>query len=68
LDWVRTHPAERILVCTHGRTLRGMVSLMKGATLADMEGIQHANTGCYVVEYTGGRFHFQLENDTSHLP
>ncbi len=68
IAWVKTQPAERVLVCTHGRTLRGLVSLLKGTSLADMEGVQHANTGCYMVEYQGNdKFKFLLENDTSHL-
>ncbi len=67
IAWLKMQTAERVLICTHGRTLRGLVSLLKGTSLADMEGVQHVNTGCYVVELHDDRFNFILENDTAHL-
>lgn len=67
-DWLKTRPEERILVATHGRTLRCMVTMMKDVGPAAMEGMPHANTGCYIVHLReDGQFEFELENDTSHL-
>ena len=67
LDWLATRPEKHILVCTHGRTLRCMVALMKAQPLQYMEQVPHANTGCYQVRRHNGRFHFLMENDTRHL-
>jgi probable phosphoglycerate mutase len=67
LDWLSARPEKHILVCTHGRTLRCMVALMKGQPLQYMEHVHHANTGCYQVRRHDGRFHFLMENDTRHL-
>jgi len=67
VDWLKMRPEQRILVATHGRTLRCLVTVLKGVGPADMEGAPHANTGLYVVRYHDGGFHFELENDISHL-
>lgn len=58
---------EKILVCTHGRAIRCLVSVLKGLPLQSMEVNAHANTGLYLVHQKGNRFEFELENDTSHL-
>lgn len=67
VHWVKNRPEQRILVATHGRTLRCLVTALKGIGPADMEGTPHANTGLYVVRHHEGQFHFELENDISHL-
>ncbi|MBU6341412.1 MAG: phosphoglycerate mutase family protein [Bacteroidetes bacterium] len=67
IDWLKTKPADRLLVCTHGRTLRALITLLKGLELSEMEATRHANTGCYVVELQDGRFHITMENSTAHL-
>ncbi len=67
IEWLKTRPEKRILVATHGRTMRCLVTMLKGLGPADMEGVPHANTGLYVVHFQNGEFVFELENDTSHL-
>jgi broad specificity phosphatase PhoE len=67
LNWLKTRQEKNILVCTHGRTLRGMICLMKQVTLAEMDGVAHANTGCYIMDLKDDQFHFILENNTDHL-
>lgn len=67
IDWLSQRQEKKILICTHGRAMRGLVTLLKGVTLADMEGVPHVNTGCYVAEFRGDRFHFEVENDVTHL-
>jgi hypothetical protein len=47
--------------------MRGLITLMKGVSLAEMEGNPHVNTGCYIAEYRAGQFHFEAENSTEHL-
>jgi phosphoserine phosphatase len=67
LDWIKTRPEKQILVCTHGRTLRGLITLLKNVTLADMESYSHANTGLYIVTWQDGAWHFETENSVAHL-
>jgi phosphoserine phosphatase len=67
IEWLQSRPEERVLICSHGRTMRGLISLLKGVTLADMEGVSHANTGCYVMRYDGRRYDFLEENSLRHL-
>ena len=67
IEWIKTRPEKQILVATHGRTLRCLVTLLKGLEPAQMEHTPHANTGLYVVRYQDDAFVVELENDTSHL-
>jgi phosphoserine phosphatase len=67
IEWLQSRPEERVLICSHGRTMRGLISLLKGVTLADMEGVSHANTGCYIMRYDGRRYDFLEENSLRHL-
>ncbi len=67
LCWMRNRPERRILVATHGRTLRAIVSRLKGNDLSEMDGVAHLNTGCFVVHFQGENVIFELENDVAHL-
>jgi probable phosphoglycerate mutase len=67
IEYLHTRPAENLLVCTHGRTIRSLITLMKGLPLSKMEETLHSNTGCYVVHLENGRFEFEAENSTEHL-
>lgn len=67
VEWVCQRPEQTILVATHGRTLRCLITVLKGWSPAAMEEVPHANTGLYVARYEGGAFDFLVENDTSHL-
>jgi probable phosphoglycerate mutase len=67
IAWLRTEPVERLLVCTHGRTLRALVTLLKGKSLSEMEATRHNNTGCYIFRIENGQFIFEVENSTEHL-
>jgi broad specificity phosphatase PhoE len=68
IEWLKTRREQRVLVCTHGRTMRCLISMLKGASPADMERVPHANTGCYVVHLRDGqRFEIERENCVLHL-
>ena len=67
LEHLKTRKEDRILVCTHGRAMRGIITLMKGQHLREMENVAHANTGLYKVRLEGGKFEVLVENDTAHL-
>lgn len=68
VDWVKTRPERRILVATHGRAIRCLITCLKGLPPTAMEDMEHTNTGLYVAHLQAdGTWLFELENDTSHL-
>jgi phosphoserine phosphatase len=67
IAWLHTKPAERMLICTHGRTMRAFITLLKGLPLSKMEGTPHHNTGCYIARLEEGQFVFLQENSIDHL-
>ena len=68
VEWVRTRQERRILVATHGRAIRGLITCLKGLPATAMEDMEHSNTGLYVAHLLpDGTWEFELENDTSHL-
>jgi probable phosphoglycerate mutase len=67
LDELRRREFSKALICTHGRTLRALVCLLKSWSLSDMEKVGHANTGLYLLQFNGRSWNFLRENDVSHL-
>lgn len=67
VSYMTTLPYQRVLVCTHGRTLRCLMCLMKGQHLREMENYDHHNTGLFLAEFGGNMFNFKIENDISHF-
>lgn len=67
IDWLHTRPANHLLVVSHGRTMRALITLLKGKALTEMEGVPHANTACYSARLNEGKFEFIMENDLRHL-
>lgn len=59
---------DRILVCTHGRTLRALVCLLNGQSVAQMDSYSHSNTCLYKFKLDENGFHLAVENSTEHLP
>jgi probable phosphoglycerate mutase len=49
IEWLKTRPEQRILVATHGRTMRCLIALLKSWELEEMEQVAHSNTGLYVI-------------------
>jgi len=64
---LKNRPEKEILVCSHGRAMRCLMCVLKGLPLRQMDSFKHANTGLYKVTYNGTMFHFELENNLSHL-
>lgn len=65
---LKQRPEKLILVASHGRTMRGIISYLKTGDLRDMESVSHHNTGLYVVELQAdGTWTILVENDTNHL-
>jgi len=67
ISTIPSYDERTILICTHGRTLRCLVALLKGETMDRMEVYQHANTGLYKFHYDDSGFQSIVENDSKHL-
>ena len=67
LNQLKQMPQKKVLVCSHGRALRCVMTLVKGQHLKEMESYKHSNTGLFLVEQEGLEFKVLLENDTRHL-
>lgn len=66
VDMLRTISYQRVLICTHGRTLRCLMCIMKGQNMHEMENYDHHNTGLFLARYADYKFEFIKENDISH--
>lgn len=58
---------KKILICSHGRAIRGLMCVMQGLPMKDMEKFDHANTGLFHAIYDGLDFNFTMLNNTDHL-
>ena len=67
IERLKNQSAQKILICSHGRTMRCLVALLKDGHLTRMEENKHENTGLYKAIYWNGEVHMEIENDTSHL-
>ncbi|MCS6916231.1 MAG: histidine phosphatase family protein [Chitinophagales bacterium] len=60
-------PYQRVLVCTHGRAMRILLSVWLGTGLERMDDFPHHNFTLYVLCYDGHRFQLRLFNNRDHL-
>ncbi|PHI21789.1 histidine phosphatase family protein [Lewinellaceae bacterium SD302] len=67
IEQLRAMPEQTILVCSHGRAMCGLVTLMMGKPIDLMNSFRHSNTGLWLAEQADDNFVFHLENDRSHL-
>jgi len=67
VDQIKERPEEKLLICSHGRAMRCIMAVLQEEPLQRMEAYKHSNTGLYLARFDGKKFHFELENDTSHL-
>jgi phosphoserine phosphatase len=63
----QNHIGQNILLCTHGRTLLCLLTILKNEPLSKMNTFKHQNTCLYKAHYIDGEFHFEMENDVRHL-
>ena len=56
-----------ILICTHGRALRILLSWIINNDLTQMNIYKHSNLGLYLLRYKNGKFKIIKKNDRSHL-
>ncbi len=64
---VRDHAGETVLVVTHGRFLRVLLSTILDLGLERMNEVDHANTGVNMLTYCDGTYASSLLNCTAHL-
>lgn len=67
VDHLLLRPEQHILVCSHGRAMCGLVCVLSGLPLSEMNRYQHSNTGVWRAQLNNGVIRFDLENDTRHL-
>jgi probable phosphoglycerate mutase len=67
-DEIREREEEKILICTHGRTLKMLIVTLMGWQIGDMERVKHSNAALFLLEHAGDGFIMKLDNDLSHLP
>ncbi len=58
---------QKVLICSHGRTLKALVSLLQTGTLDRMEDYKFNNTGFTKVNLLQNNFEVEFVNDLSHL-
>ncbi len=68
IEQLKQRRESKILICSHGRTLRALLCLMKEEGLEHMDKYKHDNTGLTKVQLHHGKFEVLCINDTSHLP
>ncbi len=67
VERLKQQDAPRILICSHGRSIRCLMTILHGVGLHEMEQFNHSNTGLYKVVFENGHTRLQLRNDTRHL-
>jgi probable phosphoglycerate mutase len=68
IEHLRARPESHLLVCSHGRSMRGLMCLLTERPLSAMGQFSHANTGLWIVrQRADGDFELLAENDTRHL-
>lgn len=58
---------KKILICTHGRTTRCIIALLKYNDLSSMEIVEHTNVGLYKLIYKDDKYSVEIENSKIHL-
>jgi probable phosphoglycerate mutase len=69
IDLLPEREEDLILICSHGRAMCGLVTLMMGRPIDRMNELTHNNTGLWRATLRGdGTWLFDMMNDRSHLP
>lgn len=67
IEILKNRPEERILICSHGRSISALMCLLKGLSLTQMKQFKSHNTALYVGHFDGEKFEFEVEMDRTHL-
>ena len=65
-EW-KSDPADTLLVCSHGRTMRILLSTLLNFSLNEMDRFLHNNLSLYLLRFSGEVFSIDLFNDLHHL-
>lgn len=69
IDHLPDRSEELLLICSHGRAMCGLVTLMMGLKIDRMNELVHSNTGVWRGTLKeGGTWDFDMMNDRTHLP
>lgn len=67
LHTIMEDPAEKVLVCMHGRAMRIMLCLMLRYPMSCMDLFEHRNLCLYELRHSGSMFSVHRHNSTLHL-
>ena len=67
LEELKKRPESRILVCTHGRAMLCLLTLIHQQHPREMEYYQHSNVGLYKFDFDGEQFSEKISNGRQHL-
>ncbi|NJC26366.1 histidine phosphatase family protein [Neolewinella antarctica] len=69
IDTLPEREEDLLLICSHGRAMCGLVTLMMGRKIDRMNELIHSNTGVWrATLQPDGTWAFDLKNDRTHLP
>jgi probable phosphoglycerate mutase len=69
IDHLPDREEDLMLICSHGRAMCGLVTLMMGKPIDHMNELRHSNTGLWRATLKDdGFWDFDLMNDRTHLP
>ncbi len=69
IDHLPERDEELMLICSHGRAMCGLVTMMMGRPIDRMNELRHNNTGLWRATLNErGHWDFDLMNDRTHLP
>lgn len=66
-EMLKSADYDRLLVCSHGRSIRALLCTMTKTPLQYMDDFPHMNTSLYKLKYENDIFHIELFNNTDHL-
>ncbi len=58
---------QNILICTHGRSMRILLTLIFNLELCKMKCFEHQNLGLYILEFKNNNWTLKKKNDGKHL-
>jgi broad specificity phosphatase PhoE len=67
LEILDADPATHILICSHGRAMRSLLSLLTGNDLSNMDYFPHTNLSLYKLKQEGPLYTIKLFNYREHL-
>lgn len=67
IDEIKKSSHQKVLVCSHGRSIRALLCQMTDVSLSKMDDFPHTNTCLYKLVLNGNKFEIELFNDISHL-